>query len=233
MPKISALMLCAAALCGVQACAAAPASGPQDPAVAATQAREFLARQAIAWRGTPSIAIDAARLENMPACDRLSFFLPGDERLRSRISVGVRCAAPQTWTSYIQATLSIRGSYYVPAQTLQAGEKLQPGDLQARQADLLQLPPGTVTDPAQLLGRIATRRLPAGIPVRSNALRSPQSVLRGQTVRLEARGPGFVASSEGRAMQNGAPGTQIQVRAATGRIVSGTVVDGDTVTVLM
>jgi flagella basal body P-ring formation protein FlgA len=234
MSKTRTFLLCAAALCAAAARAAQPAPGPQDgQAAAIAQARAFLSAQAIAYRGTPHIDIDASRLQNMPACRRLEFFLPGNAHLRSRMSVGVRCAAPQPWTSYIQATISIRGTYYVPAQTLQPGEQIETALLQARQADLLTLPAGTVLDPAQLLGRIATRRLRPGQPIRDNALRSPQSVVRGQTVRLEARGPGFVATSEGRALQNGAPGTQIQVRTATGRVVSGTIVGNGTVSVLM
>ena len=234
MFKTGTFLLCAATLWAAAAHAAQPAPEAGDgQAAAIAQARAFLSARAIAYRGTPHIDIDAARLQNMPACRQLDFFLPGNARLRPHMSVGVRCTAPQSWTSYIQATLSIRGTYYVPAQTLQPGEQIEAADLQARQADLLTLPADTVLDPAQLLGRIATRRLNPGQPIKDNALRSPQSVVRGQTVRLEARGPGFVATSEGRALQNGAPGMQIQVRTATGRIVSGTIAGDGTVSVLM
>ncbi len=229
MQKILALLLCTAACGGAARANAVP--GAQGITQITAQAKDFLRQQADNYPGTPQITIDASRLGKMPACTQLQFFLPGG-RLRSTISVGVRCTAPHPWTNYVQATVGIQGSYYVPARNIKPGETLEPGNLDSRSADLLTLPPGTVTDPSQIIGRIATHRLIADTPIKSNALRNPQSILRGQTVRLEARGEGFVASSEGRAVQGGAPGTQIQVRTAAGRIVTGTIVDGATVSVI-
>lgn len=232
MLKIRALLFCVIAACG-GATYASPTPNAQDPALAIAQAQEFLRKQAGIYPGTPHIEVDASRLGNLPACTQLQFFLPGDKRLRPRLSVGVRCAAPRAWTSYLQATISIQGSYYVPAHAINPGETLDLSDLDSRTADLLSLPASTVVDLRQLLGRITTHRLIAGAPIKGSALRDPQSVLRGQTVRLEARGEGFVASSEGKAMQSGVPGAQIQVRTATGRIVTGTIIDGTTISVII
>ncbi|TAL91398.1 MAG: flagellar basal body P-ring formation protein FlgA [Candidimonas sp.] len=229
MQKILALFLCTVVCGGVAHASAAPRA--QDTAQIIAQAQDFLRQQASHYSGKPQIAIDASRLDTLPACAQLQFFLPGN-RLRSSISVGVRCATPHPWTNYVQATVSIQGSYYVAAHNLERGETLDPGKLDIRSADLLTLPPGTVVDLSQLIGRITTQRLIAGAPIKSNALRNPQSIMRGQTVRLEARGVGFVASSEGRAVQGGAPGAQIQVRTGTGRIVTGTIVDKATVSVI-
>lgn len=232
MLKIRAILSCVVVACGGPAYAS-PTPGAQDPALVAAQAQEFLRKQAATYPGTPHIEVDASRLASLPPCTQMQFFLSGDKRLRSTVSIGVRCAAPRAWTSYLQATVSIQGSYYVPVRTLKPGETLDLGDLDRRTADLLSLPPDTIVDPGQLLGRITTHRLNAGAPIKSSALRNPQSILRGQTVRLEARGKGFVASGEGKAMQSGAPGAQIQVRTSTGRIVTGTVVDATTISVII
>src|SRR5690606_40960877 len=40
-------------------------------------------------------------------------------RPRARMTVGVRCAAPQSWTLYVQATVSVPGQYYVAARPIQ------------------------------------------------------------------------------------------------------------------
>ncbi|MEO6986090.1 MAG: flagellar basal body P-ring formation chaperone FlgA [Paralcaligenes sp.] len=229
MQKILALVLCTIACGGtVRANTAAEAQGA---ARIIAQAQDFLRQQASHYPGTPQINIDASRLDKLPACEQLQFFLPG-RHLRSTMSVGVRCAAPHPWTNYVQAIVSIQGTYYVAAHNMKPGETLDASNLDIRTADLLTLPPDTVIDPGQLIGRITTHLLIAGTPIKSNALRNPQSILRGQTVRLEARGEGFVASSEGRAVQGGAPGAQIQVRTATGRIVTGTIIDAATVSVI-
>nr|WP_254045803.1 flagella basal body P-ring formation protein FlgA [Paenalcaligenes hominis] len=52
-------------------------------------------------------------------------------------------------------------------------------------------------------------------------------------VRTLARGAGFVATGEGQALQSGSPGNQIQVRVSSGQIITGTVLDAQTVQVLM
>src|SRR3546814_3068201 len=86
---------------------------------------------------------------------------------------------------------------------------------------------------SDLVGYIASQRISAGTPIKSRALRDPDSIQRGQAVRTEARGTGFVATGEGQALQSGAPGTQIQVRSSSGQIVSGTVLNATTVLVIM
>ncbi|XOT97388.1 flagellar basal body P-ring formation chaperone FlgA, partial [Alcaligenes pakistanensis] len=66
-----------------------------------------------------------------------------------------------------------------------------------------------------------------------SALRDPQSITRGQTVRTVARGMGFMATGEGQALQSGAPGTQIQIKASSGQVISATVLDASTVQVIL
>ncbi|KAG1224370.1 hypothetical protein G6F68_020127 [Rhizopus microsporus] len=57
----------------------------------------------------------------------------------------------------------------------------------------------------------AAFRINAGQPVRGSTLRNAQSVVRGSNVRINARGTGFVVSSEGLALDNAAPGAMVQV----------------------
>jgi len=193
----------------------------------------FLQAQAQSFPGVMHVAVDTSRIDNLPQCNQLQAFLPGGQRLNSQMSVGLRCLAPQTWTGYVQASLSIKGKYYVPAHTLKAGAAISRDDLNALEGDLLRLSPGIVLDPDMLIDRITTQRIRAGSPIKASALRHPESIQRGQTVRLEARGAGFVATSEGEALQAGAPGTQIRVRTESGRIVSGTILGANTVAVIM
>ena len=89
--------------------------------------------------------------------------------------------------------------------------------------DLVALPPGAITDPRAVLGMSAAYRISAGQPIKAASLRSAQAVVRGATVRIDARGKGFVVSSEGEALDNAAPGATVQVRTAGGQVVSGIV----------
>src|SRR3546814_601857 len=214
MYKFFALFaLAAGALAPTPAWAAASGQAlpVQDPALVVAEVEQFLQSQASNYPGSVHINIDAPRIARQTACEQLQAFLPSGQRLRSRMTVGVRCMAPEPWTSYVQASLSIQGYYYVANRNIQSGDVIGLDDMGAREGDILRLASGVVFDPSQAVGYIASQRISAGTPIKSRALRDPDSIQRGQAVRTEARGTGFVATGEGQALQSGAPGTQIQI----------------------
>ena len=137
------------------------------------------------------------------------------------------------WNTRVQANLNIQGYYYVANHTIQPGHTLSLNDLTGREGDLLSVARGVVFDPSQAVGYVAKYRISAGGVIKSSALRDPDSIARGQQVRTEARGVGFVATGEGKALEGGAPGAQIQVKSSSGQIVSGTVLNSNTVQVIM
>lgn len=197
------------------------------------QAQEYLLKQTRMYPGLATITLDSSRLTAMPACTQTQVFLPSGQRLRARMSVGVRCLSPQSWSNSIAATLSIQGHYYITNRRINPGETITQDDLVEREGDLLSLANGVVIDAEQIVGYIASQRIPLGNTIRASALRDPQSVTRGQTVRTIARGMGFVATGEGQALQSGAPGTQIQIKASSGQVISATVLDASTVQVIL
>lgn len=205
----------------------------QNPMVIAAEVENFLAGQANSYPGSANITVNTPRIESQPECDQLHVYLPNGHRLRSRMTVGVRCMGPVAWTTRVQANLNIQGYYYVANHTIQPGDTLSLDDLTGREGDLLSLSRGVVFDPSQAVGYVAKYRISAGGVIKTSALRDPDSIQRGQSVRTEARGLGFVATGEGKAMESGAPGTQIQVKSSSGQIVSGTVVNSNTVMVMM
>lgn len=218
------LALAAAALSPM----AAPAHGVAAPATAdaaaiGRAAEAFLRQQLAGLPGTLSIALDPIDTSRTAACTELAPFLPAALRPRPRMTVGVRCTAPQSWTMYVQATVGARGQYYVAARTIAAGQAIQPGDLAPRDGDLVALPGGIVADPQAIVGMRARYRIVAGQAIKGSALRSALAVTRGQHVRITARGRGFVVSTEGEALDDAPPGAPVQVRTASGQVVSGVV----------
>lgn len=220
----------AQAVGGPQAAAGQPAL--QDPAAIAAEVEAFLLEQAQAMPGVPTVVVTPPRLTRQAACDQLDIFLPNPQ-LRSRMSVGVRCLAPQPWSLYVQASLSIEGQYYVASRSINSGEVIGADDIAAQEGDLLRLANGVVVDPAFAIGYIAQQRIGAGMVIKESALRDPDSIVRGQPVRTEARGVGFVATGEGVALESGAPGSVIQVRTSSGQVVTGTVINNTTVRIMM
>lgn len=195
----------------------------QAPEAIVIAAQTYLQEQLAGLPGQASVAIDPPRVERLAACDALSPFMPSGAKLRSRMTVGLRCTAPKPWTTYVQATVSVPGYYYVASRRIAAGQALSPDDLAPREGDLVALPPGAITDPQTVVGMTAAYRINAGQTVKGSALRNAQSVLRGTHVRINARGKGFMVSSEGQALDNAAPGAMVQVRTAGGQVVSGIV----------
>jgi flagella basal body P-ring formation protein FlgA len=226
----------AAATHTAQAASTQPAnssSATQNPQVVAEVVESFVQSQAESYPGSARVTVDTPRITNQPECTDLQPFLTSGQRLRSRLTVGVRCQAPEPWTSYVQVNLSIDGFYYVANHTLNPGDVVSLDDLTAREGDILRLSRGVIFDPSQAIGFIVSQRIPTGNPVKASALRDPQSIQRGQHVRTIAKGVGFTATGEGQALESGNPGTLIQVRSSSGQIISGVVIDANTVQIPM
>lgn len=250
MIRILATLLAVATLFCGQATAAVSSSAPRlgrpaDPSATTVPAatpkpasytgliQAFLLKQAAPYRGTPQVNVEPIATARLAPCDQAEAFLTQGTRLRSHLTVGLRCVAPRPWVTYAQASVSIEGNYYVSAHPINAGKVLDADDISQRTGDLLRLPAGVVLEPDTIVGSVTTQRIAVGSPIKASALRSAESIQRGRAVRLEARGNGFVATSEGKAMQSGEPGAQIQVRTPSGQMVSGTVLNAHTVLVLM
>jgi flagella basal body P-ring formation protein FlgA len=67
--------------------------------------------------------------------------------------------------------------------------------------------------------------------VRSELLSAPWAVQQGQSVRLLTSGAGFTISNEGKALNNATDGQIVQVRTASGQVVSGVARSGGVVEV--
>lgn len=204
------------------------AGHPAGPAVLA-----YLQDQATTLPVAVQIDINPATLDRLAPCDAVAVFANRATPLRKRMSVGVRCLQPDTWSAYVQATVSAPGTYPVTSRNIAADTVISPDDITLQEGDLLALPRNAALEAGEVIGAIATRRLRAGQPLRHNALRNAQSIKRGQTVKLVVHGAGFVATSDGQAMTSAAPGAVIQVRTASGHRTSGIVRDANTVEIPM
>jgi flagella basal body P-ring formation protein FlgA len=208
---------------------AAVPEGQQDGESIRRAALAWLQQQAVGLPGKVNITVANVFPRGLAACTTMQPFAPAGTRMWGRTTVGVRCAGERPWTLYLQAKISVQATYYTASRAIAPGEPLSAADLVARDGDLTLLPQAVVTDPSQAIGAVALVRVPAGLPLRQDMLRSASSVTIGQTVRVVAQGPGFSISSEGSAMNNASPGQQVRVKTAGGQIISGIVKEGGTV----
>lgn len=158
-------------------------------------------------------------------------FLPPGSRLWGRTSLGVRCLGPANWTVYLPVQVRISASYLLTARQLSPGQTLVASDVLSQVGDLGTLPNGTLTEPAQAIGKTVKNGVAAGLPLRGDMLIAPWAVQQGQSVRLVSTGAGFSVSNEGKALNNATEGQVARVRINSGQVVSGVARSGGVVEV--
>jgi flagella basal body P-ring formation protein FlgA len=158
---------------------------------------------------------------NLPACPALEAFVPAGGRLWGHASVGVRCNSQTPWTLYVPVDIKVIANVVHTVRPLAQGHPVGAADVALQKADLAQLPAGILTEPSQAIGKILITSLMSGQPLRQDLLRSLPVIQQGQSVKLQAQGLGFKASSEGKALADAAEGQVVQVRIQSGRIISG------------
>ena len=218
-----------------QAKAVAPASAlgtKQNLSAIKSKITEFLETQAIGYPGKVSVhagAIDPNM--KLAQCTEMQVFLPTGSRAWGKTSVGVRCNAPSVWTIYVQATVNVIAQYLVAAAPLAQGQIVTDQDVMFESGDLTQLPAGVFTDQGQAVGRTVNISITAGTVLRQEMLKVSPSVQQGQTVMVTSKGKGFSVSVEGQALAKANEGQVVQVKVASGQVVSGIARNGGQVEV--
>ncbi|RQH06035.1 flagellar basal body P-ring formation chaperone FlgA [Paraburkholderia dinghuensis] len=205
--------------------------GQQDGESVHAAALAFLQQQSAGLPGHVTVTVSPAFPRGLAACTQLETFMPPGAQTWGRTTVGVRCVGAKPWTLYVAARVAVDITYYTAARQIEPGQMLSAADLVPRQGDLATLPRTVITDTSQAAGALALLRISAGLPLRTDMLRSASSVVSGQTVKVIAEGTNFTISAEGSALNTAAPGQQVRVRTEGGQIITGVVKDAGTVQV--
>lgn len=194
----------------------------QDLAQLAQTAEQFLQAQAAEHPGKVNISLGKIdpRL-NLPACSNLTPFLPAGSKPWGKITIGLRCASPKTWTIYVAAHVQIMGDYYVSSATLSQGQIIGAEDISKVSGDLSNLPAGAITNPALAIGKTVSTSLSSGTILRTEALKSLALIQQGQAVRLVSGGPGFQVATDAQALNNAIEGQVVRARTSSGQLLSG------------
>jgi flagella basal body P-ring formation protein FlgA len=213
--------------------ALAQTAARQDGAALRKLAEGFLQAQSAGLPGKVTIKVGAVdpRL-SLASCPAPEAFQQPGARPWGKTTVGVRCTAP-VWTMFLQAQVSVVADYVTAAVPLAQGQTIDAGQLATMQGDIAAMPNGIITDMAQAIGRTPTVSLPAGTPLRLDALKSKPVVQQNQAVRIVSRGENFSVSGEGKAIGNAGEGQVVQVRTPRGAIISGTARNGGIVEVTL
>jgi flagella basal body P-ring formation protein FlgA len=135
----------------------------------------------------------------------------------------VRCLKPESWTVYVPVAVKVTGEVVVTSRPVRRGQVLGSGDVRLDSAELTQMPRDVLTELAQAVGKSTNAAFPAGFALREDMLRAPLAVTAGQRVVITFEGEGFSVTSEGKSLGNASIGEAVQVRSASGKLLSGVV----------
>lgn len=162
------------------------------------------------------------RLKHCPE-SQLHAKVPNTARFPGLISVEVTCEAEHRWKIYVQATLATRISVPVPRWNIPRSQVIAQADLEFRELTLVEPLIGIIDRMELAVGKISTRFLNAGEPIRTSQLSSPLLVKRGQAVTIRYQVGQLELSAGGTAQADGQQGDWIRVRGNSGSLVEGRV----------
>lgn len=177
-------------------------------------------------------ALDS-RLRLAP-CNQVEPFLPPNARLWGRTRLGLRCIdGPTRWSVFLPITVKAFGPAWVLRAPVAQNAVLTAADAEEAEVDWAEDRSPVLADPALWIGHLATRNYMPGQPIRQSMVRAPLAFQAGAQVRVLAQGTGFSVSSGAQALSAGVIGQMARVRMDNGRVLSGTVLDGQTVEVAL
>lgn len=167
---------------------------------------------------------------SLSPCEKVEPFLPAGTVLWGRSRIGLRCASPDArWQVFMPITVKAYGPALTLVSNLPAGTLLTADHVQEAEVDWAANASPIVLVSQDWLGKSLSRNLSQGEALRVAMLRAAPSFAAGTKVKLLLKAPGFELASEGQSLSPGKLGEQVRVRLANGRIVTGKVVDEQTV----
>lgn len=159
----------------------------------------------------------------LPLCAQpLSTFITSASPTLGATNIGVRCLNPEAWTIYVRAHVTAQREVPVLSRAIARNSILKPSDLVFTEQPLDAEQNGVIYDAEQLVGMELTRSLNAGATIRTNQIRPPKVIIRGQQVILIAGEGGLNVSMQGKALTDASAGERVKVK----NINSGQQVEG-------
>ena len=193
----------------------------QDVGVIKEKVDAFILAQTAGYSGKVTVSTTPVDKNlKLQSCADLNVFFPPGSRAWGKTTVSVSCNAP-TWQIYLQTNISVQSQYIISAGPLAQGRVVTAGDITYQIGDLAQLPSGVFTNPDQVIGRTVNVSLAPGTVLRQDMVKLTPVILQGQKVILNSIGDGFQVSAEGQALTSAGEGQVVQVKVASGQVISG------------
>ena len=160
------------------------------------------------------------RLKLAP-CQHIDTYLPPGLPVWGATRMGLRCTqGPKLWNVSIPIQVSVYTQATVVKAALPVGTVLDASQLGQAEVDIAAAPGAAVSDPMLAVGRTLGRAVAAGATLRQTDLKARQYFAAGETVRVNAIGPGWQVVTEAQAIGPGIEGQSVHVRTEGGRLLT-------------
>ena len=160
------------------------------------------------------------RLKLAP-CQHIDTYLPPGLPVWGATRMGLRCTqGPKLWNVSIPIQVSVYTQATVVKAALPVGTVLDASQLDQAEVDIAAAPGAAVSDPMLAVGRTLGRAVAAGATLRQTDLKARQYFAAGETVRVNAIGPGWQVVTEAQAIGAGIEGQSVHVRTEGGRLLT-------------
>lgn len=192
----------------------------QVETLARTGASAATAEQAKGVRVDVKVGKLDPRLKLAP-CQHIDTYLPPGLPVWGATRMGLRCTqGAKLWNVSIPIQVSVYTQATVVKAALPAGTVLDAGQLGQAEVDIAAAPGAAVPDPMLAVGRTLGRAVAAGATLRQTDLKARQYFAAGETVRVNAIGPGWQVVTEAQAIGAGIEGQSVHVRTESGRLLT-------------
>jgi len=180
----------------------------------------YIQAQTLSLPGKVSIQMqDIDSRTSLAACVKLEAFMPSGSQLMGKSVIGVRCNEKPGWTIFVQANIRIAVDMLVANRPLAQNTVLSARDISLQQGEMTR--PDILTDPAQAIGKILKFGIGAGQVLRLDMMRAPYVVEQGKSTEVRIHNAIFSVSASGQALNAATEGQSVQVRMASGQVISG------------
>jgi len=148
------------------------------------------------------------------------------------LSVVFEIDGQQAKKAWVAADVAILAEVVVARRALARLEVITEQDIELRSVNLLDQPPGVISDSAEVVGQRAKKTILADTPLRSDMVELVPLVKKGDVVQMVTQKAGLRVTALGEVRQSGAMGERIQVMNVDSRkILFAKVVDSRTVAI--
>lgn len=191
-------------------------------------------RAALPWDGPEEVEVTEVDLSGYEGEDYDDVVVTLPRRMsrvgKVTVSVELLKRGSVVKTFWSSARISIYRDVVVALRTLRTGEKIAPGDVRLSREEMTRAR-RAVTSVGEAAGMVVKRPITAGSVVKENYLRMEEVIKRGELVDLVVESETIKIRSRGTAAEDGALGSTVTVRVASGKEVTGRVTAPGEVTI--